>query len=531
MVRLTSIFTSLLLITVIGGLHHNPAQATDPAPWPTHTWSYSTPEAQGMDSRALAAVIADLPTQDSVDSLIVIRNGYVIAEVYWQPFTRTMDHHWFSVSKSVIATLIGIAIDQGHISSVEANVLSFFPEMHIQRLDADKQAITIRDLLTMRSGFACDITKNTDPYLDLAAAEDSLQLALNWEMAGGPGAVFRYCELNTYLLTAILVRTTGLNVMDFAQRHLFAPLGISKVTWIPTRQGLPMGYMGLYLTPLDMAKIAYLYLQRGHWEDQIIVSEAWVSESTAGRVLLNLTTSYGFQWWSYRARHGLFFAGEGSQGQYAAVHPQKNLVVILASSTKLVQSNLSIEVLMASFVGAITSDVALPTNPTALTALSAIIQSASAPAPQGITPFPDIVSQISGQTFALNSPWEVVPPHYTTRAISRLGDSWRVTALTFDFAAPASATPTPHTITLHFESAQTLTVPIGLDGVYRSADYNGVVIAARGQWFTRFKNFNLSLRFPAASYWLAMNCTFPAKRLVCSVQSSWGQIDQLSGTR
>ena len=121
--------------------------------WPTESWRTSTPEEQGMDSAALAAFIEHVPELGDVDSLMIVRNGYVVAEAYWHPFSSGLKHELFSASESIISALVGIAIDQGYIQSADQKIMEFFPEIEVEDLDFRKQAIAIDDLLTMRSGF------------------------------------------------------------------------------------------------------------------------------------------------------------------------------------------------------------------------------------------------------------------------------------------------------------------------------------------------------------------------------------------
>jgi CubicO group peptidase (beta-lactamase class C family) len=330
------VFVLLIVVLALGLLPVVQAQeVSSPDYWPAESWRTSTPEEQGMDSAMLATLVDKLPTYETIDSFMVIRNGYVVTEAYWPPFTKEMDHQWFSVSKSVTSALIGIAVEMGYIANLDEKVISFFPEYTVKNLDDNKQAMTIRDLLTMRSGFACDATTGTDPGDALVTVEDAIRLELDWEMADAPGTTWRYCQINVYLLMAILQRAVGVPVMDFARQYLFTPLGISYVEWATSQQGIPLGFMGLFLTPTDMARFGYLYLMKGRWEDQQIVSSEWVEESTTRleQGTWDPSASYGYLWWAY-SQPGNYFTGIGAQAQFVTVYPEKNLVVVITSSTR-----------------------------------------------------------------------------------------------------------------------------------------------------------------------------------------------------
>ena len=185
------------------------------ATWPTGGWQSSNPEEQGMDSKLLAEGLDFLKEHREeyhLHSLLVIRHGYIVADVYFHPFAPGMMHDLASVTKSFTATLLGIAIDKDYIESVQQPVLDFFPERTIANLDADKEAITVEDLLTMRSGFEC-INRPTEVTLfQMMESPDWIQFTLDLPMAEAPGTRFIYCSSNSHLL---LPKNISLNLWAY----------------------------------------------------------------------------------------------------------------------------------------------------------------------------------------------------------------------------------------------------------------------------------------------------------------------------
>ncbi len=264
----------------------------EPDYWPTEGWRTSTPEEQGLDSQQLAELMDYLQGQNSftIHNLLIIRNGYIVTDAYFYPFAPAYLHDLASATKSFTSSLIGIAIDQGYIESVEQSVLGLFPERTVANLDAKKQAMTVKDLLTMRSGFQC-INRPTEVTLsEMWASPDWGQFVLDLPMTAEPGTRYVYCSPNVHLLSAIIKETTRMSALEFAQEHLFGPLGVSDVIWPSDPQGNTLGWGDLKLAPHDMAKLGYLFLNKGLWDGQQVVSPAWVKAATSG-------SSYGYQWW------------------------------------------------------------------------------------------------------------------------------------------------------------------------------------------------------------------------------------------
>ena len=217
-----------------------------------------------------------------IDSVLVIRNGTIVAEKYYPPYTENSRHALYSCTKSFISALVGMAIDDGYIDGINEPVLDFFPERTFANLDERKESMTLEDLLTMRSGL--DWNEGMPVYQEMMDTRDWVGFVLDKPMAAEPGSQFKYCSGCSHVMSAIIQETTGLNTLEYAQSHLFEPLGITNLYWELDGSGIPNGGWGLEINPRDMAKFGYLYLNNGTWDGQQIVPSDWVQEFNAGRI-------------------------------------------------------------------------------------------------------------------------------------------------------------------------------------------------------------------------------------------------------
>jgi CubicO group peptidase (beta-lactamase class C family) len=363
--------------------------------WPTTGWRSSTPEEQGMDSEQLADLMEYLQGQNSVNihSLLIIRNGYIVTDAYFYPFAHDSLHDLASATKSFTSSLIGIAIDKGYIESVEHRVLDFFPERTVANLNANKEAITLENLLTMRSGFQCG---GESTVQQMQASPDWVQFALDLPMATEPGTRYNYCTPNVHLLSAIIQETTGMSAWVFAQEQLFGPLGVSDVVWFSDPQGNTWGGGELRLVPYDMAKLGYLFLNHGLWDGLQVVSPAWVKAATSG-------ASYGYLWWLKPS--GVYFA-TGAGGQEIWVLPDRDMVVVMTGASGGGGAGAWGDRLISSHIIPLTvSAEPLPPNPDGVAALESKIQAATAPVhvqPEPVPPMPEIAQQVAGILYAVD---------------------------------------------------------------------------------------------------------------------------------
>ena len=311
-----------------------PASTTIPtllsAPWPTEAWEHASPESQGMDSNVLVEMLKSIENEEiGIEALVVVRNGVVVLDATVFPFSIFPDarHNVYSCTKSVLSILIGIAIDEGYIEGVNQPVLTFFPEKSVANIDAHKEAMTLEHLLSMTAGLNCrdSYLYRWDGLYQMRSSPDWAQFMLDLPMVEEPGSYFEYCNGASFLLSAILQEATGVSAFEFAQEHLFTPLGISDVVWESNPQGITIGYSDLQLRPGDMAKIGYLYLNDGVWDGEQIVPSAWVRDSTRKYISATLQEGYGYQWWvdvsgSYMAL--------GYGGQSIQIFPKFDLIIV-----------------------------------------------------------------------------------------------------------------------------------------------------------------------------------------------------------
>jgi CubicO group peptidase (beta-lactamase class C family) len=288
----------------------------------------SSPQEQGMDAGPLNEMMAFIDAQAiNLHGIVVIRHGTIVAERYYGGFSEATRAEVYSVTKSFVSTLIGIALDRGMLESIDQPVLGFFPDRPFENVDERKQAMTIRNLLTMTSGLEWDESDAT--YMQMAGSPDWPKYILDKPMAFHPGSQFEYSSGASHLLSAIVQTSSGMNTIDFARANLFEPLGITGAQWIADSGGIPIGGWGLQLTPREMAKLGFLFLHRGQWDGRQIVSSDWVNAATKKQVQADNGLGYGYQWW-INLGDGTYMA-LGRYGQAIYVNPGLDLVVVITA--------------------------------------------------------------------------------------------------------------------------------------------------------------------------------------------------------
>lgn len=347
--------------------------------WPTHGWPTDVPEAQGMDSHILAAMLETIRDQNyAMDSVTVIRNGYLILDAAVYPYDSNSKHIIHSCTKSIVSILIGMAINQGYIEDVQTPVLEFFPDRTFDNLDPNKESMTLENLLTMTTGLNC-----RDSYLynwgglnQMRGKEDWIQHILDLPMAHTPGSYFEYCNGSSFLLSAIISETTGTSALEFAERSLFDRLGISDVTWPANPQGITIGWGELRMLPRDMAKIGYLYLKGGEWDGEQVVPSSWVDVSTRSHIPATLEDGYGYQWW---VDDSGYYMALGYRGQFIFVVPEKDLVVVFTSTLSDYDFYVPQILLEGYIIPAAVSLEPLPKDPAGEASLQRLIEDLSSP--------------------------------------------------------------------------------------------------------------------------------------------------------
>ncbi len=339
----------------------------EPSPyWPTEGWRASTPEQQGMDSEILAEMLDELIERGyNIDSISVVRNGYIVLDVAVYPYKSSSKHVINSCTKSIVSALIGIALEQGHLISVDQPLLEIFANREVANLDSRKQSITLEDVLMMSSGLLC-----RDSYLyrwrgieEMLASDDWVQYVLDLPMAESPNTRFEYCNGGSFLLSAIIQETTGKTALAYAKENLFEPLGISDVDWPSNPDGISIGWGDLRMLPHDMVKIGHLYLNEGIWDGEQIVPREWVIESTKKHIDATLQDGYGYQWW---VDFPEVYMALGYAGQFIFVAPEVDLVVVFTSDLPEAQFYTPQRLLDTFILPAADSSEPLPANRAAL---------------------------------------------------------------------------------------------------------------------------------------------------------------------
>jgi len=301
--------------------------------YPTNEWHVSTPEDQGMKSKTLLDMMKVIKDKKyNIHSVTIVRNGSLVLDSYLYPFKNGKKHKMFSATKSITSALIGIAIDKGYIKNVNQTITQLFPSRKISNLGELKRSLTLKDLLTMSSGFDCNdgSANQWAGTVAMRKTNDWTQYTLNLPMVQKPGESFHYCNGVSHLLSAIIHESTGIQTLAFAKKHLFDPLGIKDVEWETSPEGIVSGSGGLWLQPRDMAKIGLLFFNKGKWEDQQIVSADWIEESTRSHIDGRWNNEhYGYQWWINQAG---YYSAVGMFGQTIYVAPEKNLVAVFTSN-------------------------------------------------------------------------------------------------------------------------------------------------------------------------------------------------------
>ena len=315
--------------------------------WPTTEWITRSPESLGMDNTKIMELDRQLSTQyKNINGIMIIRNGYSVFERYNNGFGPYDTHNVASVTKSFISALIGIAIDKGYIKDVDQKVLSFFPEFPKDTQNIQKRAITLRNLLTMTTPFPWNTNSLMQEPLDrLRRQKDWVKYILTTLGQKGIIGKFQYSSAGVHLLSAIISKTTGMNAREFANIHLFRPIGINEIPdhemksftiddvfgknmkgWIKDPSGITTGGWGLTITLRDMARFGFLYLNNGKWENSQIISKKWVGESTTP-----YTEEYGYLWWVKNLGNLRTFTAAGFGGNIIFCIPEKDLVIVIAS--------------------------------------------------------------------------------------------------------------------------------------------------------------------------------------------------------
>ena len=337
----TVLILSLLLSAALvgcGGPSPEELEAIDYSPLVASDWQVSTPAEQGLDPTLVAELYYNAEQLETLYGLLVVKNGHVVAEKYFHTWAVDRKVNVQSVTKSYISVLVGIALDQGCLSSVDQKMMEFFPELASQIKDPRKYDVTIGHLLQMRSGYPWE---EGDPALwDALWAGDYVPMVVHFPLVSDPGAEFHYSNLTSDWLGMIVARACDTDLESFAQQHLLSPIGAEVGTWTKYADGYYIGHGEMRLTARDMAKFGWLVLNEGKHQGDQVVSADWLRDSLRTysedvwdyRVGPNFQDiGYGYHWWSARAGDHHLNLAWGHGGQLIVLVDALDMVVVITA--------------------------------------------------------------------------------------------------------------------------------------------------------------------------------------------------------
>ena len=470
----------ILLLSALGAFFAPLSSSADAS---SHGWETTTPEEVGLDSAPLIEMFDHVRARKiPVHSIQIVRHGRLALDAYFFPYDGSTRHDVASVTKSVTSILIGLAIDRGHIRNANEPILPFFPAYKPSENKDVNPVRTIKDLLTMQSGWDCGFEPNEARLFEMRHSPNWVGFMFDLPTVAGPGTRWAYCSGNCHVLSALLTRATGTNALAFARRNLFEPLGISDAYWSSDADGSNHGWGDLQLHPLDMAKLGQLFLQRGRWGQRQILAESWVKLSTAPHVQKTSNRDrYGFYWWVKDESFPGMFEAVGRGGQRITVWPEKDLVVVFTGGG-FEPGDLS-----GFLLKSLKSDKPLPASPEGNARLQAALTGAlKSPAAHRMPPLPQTAARISGKKFSLES------------------NPLDLSAITFEFSAGEETS-------VEFQRlGDTFSSPVGLDGVPRVSRTMllNLPFTCQGQWLSD-RVFLLELDRAAGISFYQFRITFP----------------------
>jgi CubicO group peptidase (beta-lactamase class C family) len=332
-------FSILILSLLVGcGSSKDDLNSIDYTPLVRDDWPVSTPEEQGLNSVLVSEMYLNASEQETLYSLIVIKNGYLVAEEYFNEGSVEQKDRLQSVTKSFTSALVGIALEQGCLSSVDQKMLDFFPEVANEITDPRKEQITVRNLLEMRSGYPNE--EDAQALWDGLLSGYYPPLIEGFPLVSAPGTKFHYSNLSSNWLGIIIDRSCGMNLKAYAEENLFSHLDVEPGEWGQDAEGHNNGCGDLHLTARDAAKFGLLYLNDGVFDGKQIIPSGWVDESlqtySVNEAFVKKVgdfrdIGYGYQWWSANAGnyHVNFAWGHG--GQLIVLVDELDMVVVTTS--------------------------------------------------------------------------------------------------------------------------------------------------------------------------------------------------------
>lgn len=326
-----------LLLTTCGSSSAIPS-TVDYTPLPGDDWDVSTPEEQGLDSKLVTKLFSNAEKLESLYGLLVIKNGNLIAEKYYREGSVDQLSARHSATKSYTSALVGIALDQGCLSSVDLKMMDYFPEFADDISDPRKEQITIRQMLQMRAGYPYDSTGEYGDILYLSGNWRWIPHIVDFPLVTDPGTQANYSSVTSHLLGVIVARACDTDLESFAREHLFSPMDAELGNWTRDPDGYNWGWGEIYVTARDMAKFGMVYLNDGEFDEKQIIPASWVDASLQsysddpwvsnkiGRHFREI--GYGYQWWSATTGGHAFDFVWGHGGQLIVLLEELDMIVV-----------------------------------------------------------------------------------------------------------------------------------------------------------------------------------------------------------
>ena len=390
----------------------------------------------------------------ALHSILVVRHGVLVLEAYNHPFNGETRQSVYSVTKSITSALVGIAIADGNLNSVDSSVVSYFPSVSLD--DPRKEAIQVENLLAMNSGIEWmePLHSGLNDLWGIIEADDPAQYFFNPALVEEPGAVFNYNSGGSHLLSMLVQETVGQPASDLATERLFTPLGIRDYFWKSDFTGHSIGGTGLELRPVDMIKIGQLYLDYGEWQGRQIIPSDWVSASSRVHSNPSSEVGYGYQWW-IRPQGDYYALGWG--GQKIRVFPEQDMVVVFTAGESG-EGMLHNDLVDSFILPAVRSENPLPANPQGQAQLTAAIDKLASPQVWPSQPSSPLTSEVEGKQWLVTGmgEWSMFSLHFFSSSEAQLD-------LTLD--------------------GDKMPLRVGLDGIFRVTDTNDIgPVALIGYW-------------------------------------------------
>jgi len=456
----------------------------------------SSPEQQGISSSTILRFVEALEQISEVHSFMLLRHGSVVAEGWWSPYSKENPHMVFSLSKSFTSTAAGFAVNE-NLLSLDDTVLSFFPEEAPAQVSEHLEKMQVRHLLIMSSGHA------VDTWSDMVERSDGnwIKAFLAVPVQHTPDTHFLYNTGATYMLSAIVQKCTGMKLVDYLNQQFFETIGIEDATWEESPQGIAAGGIGLNLKTEDIARFGQFYLQKGVWQGEQLLPEAWINDATSFQisnsdgVQADWTQGYGYQFWC--CRHNAY-RGDGVFGQFCVVMPEQDAVFVMTGGMDVFDMQEPLNLVWDILLPAMSS-ASLPDDTISHNNLVNKLDSLNIVPVEGETSSP-VVSQVSGKIYGVDE------------------NELSIQSMIFNFTESACE------ITLKSDEVQE-TILCGYGEWQHSQTtifnesplFDKTPVASSGAW-TNEDTFTVVFRLIETPFYYTMTCTFADDEVLIEIQ-------------